>query len=109
MLEPSIAVHIKSLGDVRNVIALARLELAYVLRVGQLERQLYEHLFSVERADAMNERSADDDVVTTFNSKNTTASNRRLHSSSFSNSNSAAGAPRSGDETLRSSWSCALG
>lgn len=45
LLEPSVAAHIKSLGDVQNMIALARLGSAYVLRVCQLERQLYEHFF----------------------------------------------------------------
>lgn len=45
LLEPSVMAHIKSIGEVRNMIALARLGSSYVLRVCQLERQLYEHLF----------------------------------------------------------------
>lgn len=48
LLEPSVSAHIKSLADVRNMIALARLGSAYVLRVCQLERQLYEHFFPSE-------------------------------------------------------------
>lgn len=48
LLEPSVSAHIKSLADVRNMIALARLGSAYVLRVCQLERQLYEHFFLSE-------------------------------------------------------------
>lgn len=48
LLEPSVAAHVKSLADVKNMIALARLGSAYVLRVCQLERQLYEHFFPVE-------------------------------------------------------------
>lgn len=51
LLEPSVAAHVKSLGDVKNMIALARLGSAYVLRVCQLERQLYEHFFPVEESD----------------------------------------------------------
>lgn len=51
LLEPSVAAHVKSLGDVRNMIALARLGSAYVLRVCQLERQLYEHFFPVDNTD----------------------------------------------------------
>ena len=58
LLEPSVAAHIKSLADVRNMIALARLGSAYVLQVCQLERQLYEHLFPVE-----DESAADDNSV----------------------------------------------
>jgi conserved oligomeric Golgi complex subunit 3 len=45
LLEPSVTAHIKSLGDVRNMIALTRLGSSYVLRICQLERQLYEHFF----------------------------------------------------------------
>lgn len=48
LLEPSVSAHVKSLSDVRNMIALARLGSAYVLRVCQLERQLYEHFFPSE-------------------------------------------------------------
>lgn len=48
LLEPSVAAHVKSLGDVKNMIALARLGSAYVLRVCQLERQLYEHFFPLD-------------------------------------------------------------
>lgn len=48
LLEPSVAAHVKSLADVKNMIALARLGSAYVLRVCQLERQLYEHFFPLE-------------------------------------------------------------
>lgn len=51
LLEPSVAAHVKSLGDVKNMIALARLGSAYVLRVCQLERQLYEHFFPLEPSD----------------------------------------------------------
>lgn len=101
LLEPSVAAHIKSLGDVRNMIALARLGSAYVLRVCQLERQLYEHLFPVEKMESLTDGTADGDVVTMFNSKNSTGTNRRLSASmspSFNNSNSAGAPPRSGDE-----------
>lgn len=52
LLEPSVAAHVKSLADVKNMIALARLGSAYVLRVCQLERQLYEHFFPLETADS---------------------------------------------------------
>ena len=52
LLEPSVAAHVKSLGDVRNMIALARLGSAHVLRVCQLERQLYEHFFPSEASEA---------------------------------------------------------
>lgn len=52
LLEPSVAAHVKSLADVRNMIALARLGSAYVLRVCQLERQLYEHFFPVNESNA---------------------------------------------------------
>lgn len=48
LLEPSVIAHIKSIAEVRNMIALARLGSSYVLRVCQLERQLYEHFFPVE-------------------------------------------------------------
>lgn len=51
LLDPSVAAHIRSLADVKNMIALARLGSAYVLRVCQLERQLYEHFFPSEAAD----------------------------------------------------------
>lgn len=51
LLEPSVSAHVKSLADVRNMIALARLGSAYVLRVCQLERQLYEHFFPVDDPD----------------------------------------------------------
>jgi conserved oligomeric Golgi complex subunit 3 len=47
LLEPSVTAHIKSLAEVRNMIALARLGSTYILRVCQLERQLYEHFFPV--------------------------------------------------------------
>lgn len=58
LLEPSVAAHIKSLGDVKNMIALARLGSSYVLRVCQLERQLYEHFFPVESVDDNNENES---------------------------------------------------
>lgn len=45
LLEPSVAAHVKSLADVKNMIALTRLGSTYILRVYQLERQLYEHSF----------------------------------------------------------------
>lgn len=45
LLEPSVLAHIKSIAEVRNMIALARLGSSYILRVCQLERQLYEHFF----------------------------------------------------------------
>lgn len=48
LLEPSVAAHVRSLADVKNMIALARLGSAYVLQVCQLERQLYEHFFPVQ-------------------------------------------------------------
>ncbi len=51
LLEPSVAAHVKSLLDVKNMIALARLRSAYVLRVCQLESQLYEHFFPVDSDD----------------------------------------------------------
>lgn len=51
LLEPSVSAHVKSLADVRNMIALARLGSAYVLRVCQLERQLYEHFFPINESD----------------------------------------------------------
>lgn len=50
LLKPSVAAHIKSLADVKNMVALARLGSAYVLRVCQLERQLYEHFFPLEES-----------------------------------------------------------
>lgn len=49
LLEPSVSAHVKSLADVKNMIALARLGSAYVLRVCQLERQLYEHFFPADK------------------------------------------------------------
>lgn len=45
LLQPSVSAHIKSLAEVRNMIGLARLGSSYVLRVCQLEKQLYEHFF----------------------------------------------------------------
>ncbi|CAN8064359.1 unnamed protein product [Agarophyton chilense] len=45
LLDSSVTAHVKSLADVKNMVALARLGSAYVLRVCQLERQLYEHFF----------------------------------------------------------------
>lgn len=51
LLESSVTAHVKSLADVRNMIALARLGSAYVLRVCQLERQLYEHFFPLDSAE----------------------------------------------------------
>lgn len=57
LLEPSVAAHIKSLADVKNMIALARLGSAYVLRVCQLERQLYEHFFPNEPTEDEQENS----------------------------------------------------
>jgi conserved oligomeric Golgi complex subunit 3 len=45
LLEPSVLAHIKSIAEVRNMIALARLGSSYVLRVCQLERQLYDYFF----------------------------------------------------------------
>ncbi|KAI0560915.1 Conserved oligomeric Golgi complex subunit 3 [Gracilaria domingensis] len=48
LLDSSVAAHVKSLADVKNMIALARLGSAYVFRVCQLERQLYEHFFPLD-------------------------------------------------------------
>lgn len=48
LLEPSVFAHIRSLGEVRNMIALARLGSSHILRVCHLERQLYEHFFPVD-------------------------------------------------------------
>eukprot|EP00178_Gracilaria_changii_P010233 TRINITY_DN297_c0_g1_i3.p1 TRINITY_DN297_c0_g1~~TRINITY_DN297_c0_g1_i3.p1 ORF type:complete len:883 (+),score=147.74 TRINITY_DN297_c0_g1_i3:246-2894(+) len=48
LLDSSVTAHIKSLADVKNMVALARLGSAYVLRVCQLEHQLYEHFFPLD-------------------------------------------------------------
>lgn len=52
LLQPSVAAHVNSLAEVRNMIALARLGSSYVLRVCQLERQLYEHFFPRPASDS---------------------------------------------------------
>lgn len=48
LVDPSVSAHIKSLADDKNMIALARLGSSYVLRVCQMERQLYDHFFPSE-------------------------------------------------------------
>lgn len=48
LIEPSVSAHVKSLAEVRNMVALARLGSSYVLRVCHLEKQLYEHFFPMD-------------------------------------------------------------
>lgn len=56
LLEPSVSAHVRSIAEVRNMIALARLGSSHVLRVCQLERQLYDHFFPTD--DGENQRAA---------------------------------------------------
>ncbi len=51
LIDPSVSAHIRSLADDKNMIALARLGSSYVLRVCQLERELYDHFFPSESLD----------------------------------------------------------